>query len=701
MSDLSHMLRPRSIAVIGASETRMAQGNVVLANLSNAGYEGQVTVVHPTAQVIAGLPTVSSISDLPDGIDVAMVCVPAPSVVNTLAGLEKIGCPAAITVAAGFSDEEDQRLREVVATLDIDVSGPNCMGMIDVANGVPLYTARYRENLPAGKVSVIAQSGSAAIALANFQGIGYSKIITSGNEYGVTAADYVEWLASDPDTDVVGLIAESVRDPERFERAVRKLHKNGKSIVVLKVGRSKVGAQATSAHTRAIVGANEAYSAYFRRLGVPTVRDYDELGSALQCLSTSPYRASGDRIGVISISGGQGALACDVADEEGMQLAELSAEASRRLRELMPGTNGLNPLDLGASVGSKAHRFDALKAFAEDDQVDAIVVMQDAQDTLPIHSNHDYLPHVRNIVELGAALQKPIVLVSNTGANTHHMIDDVVKGSHVPLLRGMRPGFAGLRTLINHRNAAPSVDAIELDGCPKRDVLDLLRNEVRAESGTLSRHMTLRLLEAYGIRYAQSVVVNDEKAAVEEAQRLGYPLVVKLVSAGVSHKTDVGGVKTDVRDEAMLCEAMSEIRGAAATQGISVDGFELQEYVTGDVEAVVGFSDDAVLGPLVVLGTGGLLVELADDHSSALAPISDHDARRMLTETRMGRLLCGYRGIMPVTDLSELEELTRRMGRLASDMSGLLSVGDLNPVMVSAGSGRAVVVDALLISRTS
>ncbi|MEU6265188.1 acetate--CoA ligase family protein [Saccharopolyspora shandongensis] len=700
MSALSHLLKPRSIAVIGASEKRMAQGNVVLANLANADYRGSVTVVHPKAASVAGLPTVASISDLPNGVDLAMVCVPAAAVADTLLQLEQIGCLAAIAVAAGFTDEEDQKLRAVLAELDMGVGGPNCMGVIDVANGIPLYTARYRENLPAGKVSVVAQSGSAAIAVANFRGLGFSKIITSGNEYDVTAADYVEWLATDPDTDVVGVITESIRSPERFERAVRSLQDNGKSIVVLKVGRSKLGAQATSAHTRAIVGANEAYAAFFDRLGVPTVADYDELGSALQCLSTSPHRASGGSVGIISISGGQGALACDVAGEVGIELAELSDRTSARLRELLPGVSGNNPLDLGASVGSKDRRLDALRRFTEDDAVDAVVVMQDAQDTLPIHPDHDYLPHVRHVVELGAMSDKPIVLVSNTGANTHQMIEDVVTGGRVPLLRGMRPGLVGLSTLINRRDAEPAMDASELAGCPTGDALEELRAQVRAESGTLSREMTVRLLQAYGIRYARSSVVEDERSAVEEARRLGFPLVVKVVSAGLAHKTEAGGVETDVRDESSLREAIRRISETVAQRvpEAPIEGFELQEFVANDAEAVVGFTDDPALGPLVVIGTGGLLVELADDHRSALAPITQRDAARMIEGTRIGRLLQGYRGIMARTDLTDLNELTRRLGRLAHDMSGLLSEGDLNPVVVSEGSGRAVAVDALFVT---
>jgi acyl-CoA synthetase (NDP forming) len=700
MSALTSMLRPGAVAVIGASASRVSQGNVVLANLRRAGYSGAVTVVHPSAEVVDGVKTVPSIENLPEGIDVAVACVPAHSLADTIRRLADVGCPSVITVAAGFTEEEDSELRALVKALDIAVAGPNGMGMINLSDGIPLYTARYRDSLPVGKAAVIAQSGSAAIALANYPGIGFSKIITSGNEYGVTAADYVEWLAGDPDTTVVGLVTESVRDPRHFERAARRLVDAGKSLVVLKVGRSELGAQATKAHTRAIVGANETYSAYFRRIGVPTVRDYDELGAALQCLSVPSRPVRGPRIGVISISGGQGALACDVASEEGMSLAELSPETSETIKALLPGSSGLNPLDLGASVGSKDRRFDALQAFVADEQVDLVAVLQDAQATLPIHPQHDYIPHIRQVVELGTTSDKPVVLISSTAANTHAALESIVEGSPVPLLRGMRSGFAGLRALIERRLSVAEDEADDLAGCPQGAEVEELRAQVGNQSGVLSRSLTLRLLDAYGIPVARSAQVDDEDSAIAAALELGYPLVVKVVSADIPHKSDVGGVVTGVSDEPALRVALRNIRSAVGERAPAarITGFELQEYLEGGLEAVVGFTTDAALGSLVVVGTGGLLVEISDDHQSGLAPISARNAGLMISRTRIGRLLSGYRNLWPTTDLAQLEQVVRRVGRLADDMSGLVVEGDLNPVMVTVGSGRSVAVDALLVA---
>jgi acetate---CoA ligase (ADP-forming) len=701
MSALTHMLRPRAVAVVGASASRMAQGNVVLANLFRSGYQGAVTVVHPSAAVVDGVKTVPSIADLPDRIDVAVVCVPARTLAGTVAQLEQIGCPSAITVAAGFSHAEDRELRALLDSVDIAVSGPNCMGLINLSDGVPLYTARYREGLPVGNAALIAQSGSAAIALANYPGVGFSKIITSGNEYGVIAADYLDWFATDPHTQVVGLIAESIHEPRRFERSVARLQENGKSIVMLKIGRSALGGQATTAHTGAIVGRYAAYSAYFERIGVPTVRDYDELGAALQCLSIRRKRPAGSRIGVISISGGQGALACDVASEEGMALAELSPGTTETIKHWLPGSVGRNPLDLGASVGSKDRRFDALKAFIADDAVDAVAVMQDAQATLPIHPDHDYLPHIKQVVELGNLTDKPVVMISSTSANTHPMLEALLAGSRVPLLRGIRTGLAGLRATLDQRGATPIDPVVE----PLPDsVLEGFRAELCEQSGPVSRGLALRLLEAYGIPFVRSTVVGDEDAAVLAAAELNFPLVVKAVSPQLSHKTEAGGVVTGVADEAELRTAIASIRAAVRQYAPAAElvGFELQEFIeTGaaiGVEAVAGFTFDPVLGPLVVVGTGGVLVELAADHQSGLAPIGDDEADAMINRTRLGRLLAGYRGVVAPTDLDGLKQIVCRLGRLAQDMSGLIVEGDLNPVMVAAGSGRSVVVDALFVT---
>jgi acetate---CoA ligase (ADP-forming) len=697
MSALTHMIRPRAVAVIGASASRKTLGNVVLANLFRTGYQGAVSVVHPSSAVVDGVKTVPSVADLPDGIDVAVACVPAHTVAGTVSQLEQVGCPAAITVAAGFSDAEDRELRALLGSVDIAVSGPNCMGLINLSDGVPLYTARYREGLPVGNAALIAQSGSAAIALANYPGVGFSKIITSGNEYGVVAADYLDWFATDPHTDVVGLIAESIHDPRRFERAVARLRENGKSIVVLKVGRSTLGGQATTAHTGAIVGRYAAYSAYFERIGVPAVRDYDELGAALQCLSVRRKPTVGSRIGVISISGGQGALACDVASDEGMVLAELSSATTETIKDWLPGSAGRNPLDLGASVGSTDRRFDALKAFIADDAVDAIAVMQDAQGTLPIHKDHDYIPHIKNIVALGNLTDKPIVMISSTSANTHPMLEALLAGSRVPLLRGIRAGFAGLRATLDQRGAAAVGGVTE----PLPDaVLEGFHSELRDQQGPVPRDLALRLLEAYGIPFVRSTVVADEDAAALAAAELNFPLVVKAVSPQLPHKTEAGGVVTGVGDQAELRTAIANIRTAIRQHAPAAElvGFELQEFVESGAEAVAGFSVDPVLGALVVVGTGGVLVELAADHQSGLAPISDDEAEAMINRTRLGRLLTGYRGVVAPTDLDGLKQIVRRLGQLAHDMSGLIVEGDLNPVMVAAGSGRSVVVDALFVT---
>jgi acetate---CoA ligase (ADP-forming) len=577
------------------------------------------------------------------------------------------------------------------------VSGPNCMGLINLSDGVPLYTARYREGLPVGNAALIAQSGSAAIALANYPGVGFSKIITSGNEYGVIAADYLDWFATDPHTEVVGLIAESIHDPRRFERAVGRLRENGKSIVVLKIGRSALGGQATTAHTGAIVGRYAAYSAYFERIGVPTVRDYDELGAALQCLSIRRRPTGGSRIGVISISGGQGALACDVASEEGMTLAELSPATTEAIKDWLPGSVGRNPLDLGASVGSKDRRFDALKAFIADDAVDAIAVTQDAQGTLPIHQDHDYIPHIKQVVELGNLTDKPVVMISSTSANTHPMLEALLAGSRVPLLRGIRSGLAGLRATLDQGGARPIDPATE----PLPDaVLEGFRAELRQQHGPVSRGLALRLLEAYGIPFVRSTVVGDEDAAALAAAELNFPLVVKAVSPQLPHKTEAGGVVTGVGDQAELRTAIATIRAAIRVHAPAAElvGFELQEFVETGVEAVAGFTFDPVLGALVVVGTGGVLVELAADHQSALAPINDAEADAMINRTRLGRLLAGYRGVVAPTDLDGLKQIVRRLGQMAQDMSGLIVEGDLNPVMVTPGAGRSVVVDALFVT---
>src|SRR5580658_7887904 len=343
LNAMDALIKPRTIAVIGASSRRGNNGNVVLTNLRDDGFNGQVIPVHAEAAQLEGYNTVRSVDELAAGTDVAVVSVPASGVPDVIRRLDRAGVRSAIVMSNGFTPTEEAELRAIATQGRILMHGPNCMGLINVSDVLSLYTAKVSPRVQRGPVALLAQSGSAAIAVMNSANVGFSKVVTLGSEFRVTSADYLQWLVHDNETSVIGLVMESIQDPDAFADAVDLAQSGGKSVVVLKVGQSQAGALATQAHTGALIRDRDAVECFFARYGIPTVSDYDELVAALECMAVSRWRPSGMRLGVIGISGGEVALICDLAEAAGVPLASFTAETADQLKHLLPGSSGLNP----------------------------------------------------------------------------------------------------------------------------------------------------------------------------------------------------------------------------------------------------------------------------------------------------------------------------------------------------------------------
>ncbi len=693
------ILRPRSVAVIGASAERHTLGNQVLQNLRRFGFEGEVTCVHPRASSIEGWPAVPSVADLPADLDVAMVSVPASRVSGVLTELDAQGCPAAVVPAAGFGGQDLADLEEASSRLRIRFNGPNCLGVLSVAARAPLWTPSFRMDYPAGNVAIVSQSGSAAISITTSPGLGWSRVVSSGNETSITTADYLNWLAGDDATVAVGLVIEGIKDAAAFAAAVERMHEAGKPVVALKVGRTPQGSRAAQAHTGVLITNYDGYEAFFRRIGVPAVLDYDDMVSSLQAFAARPARnCRGTTIGVLAISGGQSALACDLAIENGLDLAEFSEETASRLRAALPDIAGQNPVDIGATVGAERRKpGDALRALLDDPGVDSVLVVQDAHERLAIWPEHTYIDHVRAVADIGRTATKPIVLASSASAGIHPMLQELVSDSPVPFLRGLRAGVTALRSLGRwQRDAAPSRALRQPDG------LEDLRAELAEISGPLGYHLTRRIMEAYELPAVASALAADADSAVVLADRIGYPLVAKIASPDVPHRADVGGVVVGIRDATVLRQAIAQIgeRVTRARPGSRIEGYELQPQLAADTEALLGFTVEPPVGAMVVVGAGGSLAELMRDRAADLAPVSLTEAMAMIARTELGRLLAGYRGLAASTDLGPLARLVQRVASMAADLQDVLSAADFNPTFVTSPSGQVRIADALFIARS-
>lgn len=700
--DVSSMILPRAIAVIGASAKRSTQGNVVIANLKEWGFAGSVFPVHPQATEIDCLPALASAADLPDNTDLAVVAIPAAQVFGVLQELEKSPVRGAIVFANGFTEQEEQSIREWSKSSRLIVHGPNCMGLVNFNDSIPLYPSRPSKRLRPGNVAIVAQSGSAAISVMNSITVGLSKVVTVGSEFHVAAADYIRWLADDSKTAAIGVVAESIKDPVALALAAEAVHAAGKSLVVLKVGRSVSGMAATQAHTGALVSDSDAFDDFFADTNIATVSDYDELVAALECAAVSRKMVGASGLAVVGISGGQTALACDLADAREVSISKFSEQTAERLRLALPGTPGHNPVDFGATVNSEDRNIAAaLAAVFADPNVGAVAALQDAQDSLNPATLQSYQAMFERYAESGRAAAKPFAVISPTSESVNPGIRAMLGDCGVPLLRGLGPGLRAVGSLaFGQAGPAKAWADARMPGRAFHNArAGELREMLAGIHGPLAPALAFDVLRTYGIPVVRAIVVRNANEAVERSREVGFPMVVKVASADVQHRSDVGGVVLNVADKVGLCEAIERIAAnvAVARPDATIEGYELQEQLTDCFEAMAGFTAAEPFGPMVVVGTGGTLVELVADRAVKLAPLSAEQALETISRTKLARVLDGYRNLNPVTDNSPLVDLVVRLSQMASDLHGVMLACDLNPVLIRKGSGDLRVVDALCI----
>ncbi len=698
---MNALIRPRTIAVIGASPNRVTLGNVALDNLANYGFAGTVIPVHGEAKEIAGRAAVASIEALPDGVDTALASVPAAGVADVVRRLEKRGVKTAIVNTAGFTDAQDAELRQLVKTAKILMHGPNCMGLINLSDATPIYTGGITSRVRKGPVALIAQSGSAGISVINSSTCGFSKIVTIGSEYRVTGADYLGWFAGDDDTRVIGLVLESIPDADKFADAVDKVHAAGKSMVVLKVGRSATGARATLAHTGALIRNDDAFQGFAERQGIPVVGDYEELIATLEAFAVTRKRPAPGRLALMGISGGETALACDVCDEIGLPLAEFSDATGAALRTILPGTPGQNPVDIGQSVGRSAGAALAgLSAVMTAPEVGLGVVLQDMQASLPASSHRNYTAHLTTVAQLSREVGKPVVVISPTAEIMSEKLLACLDDTGTPALRGLWPGLVAVKSMLDWSARTP--DARRLADRKLTPERVALAQEIGTHSGSLPSPLVGRLLASYGIPTVKSAVARSADEALSLATEIGYPMVVKVMSAQVPHRSDVGAVQLGIKDDAGLRAAVALIEKNVREKvpGAVIDGYEMQEQLIDCVQAMVGYQAAPPYGALTIVGTGGVMVELEADKALSLSPVTSAEAGAMLSSTRLGKLLDGYRNLIPRTDLAPLAGLVSNLSALAADFCDLVPECDLNPVLIAKGSGKVRVVDALFVAKS-
>jgi acetyltransferase len=700
--DLSPLMKPQSIAVIGASQ-RMSRGTRVVANLKQFGYAGRVYPINPKYTDILGFPCYPDLASAPGPADMVVVAIPADGVVPTLASAADVGVRAAVVLSSGFADAGPEgRARQValerLATeRGLLVCGPNCYGVFDVRRGSATFSAVFAGVRP-GPVALVSQSGGFSHYLAEYlmeqRALGVSYIVSCGNQAGLTIEDYVEFLVEDEHTDVIGVFVEGFRQPDKLRRVAARARKARKPLVVLKVGRSPSAREAMLAHTGSLAGPPEIIDAILRQSGVVQVASINEMLDTLVLMAAAPRHRGGWRVTVLSGLGGECGRVADVAERIGVDLPPLSAASVAALRSVLPDfASPRNPLDGTGTMYENPELFPKL--------VDTLL-LDDATEVLAVNmranvSPSGHAPARRFAANLHDAVRRGhdrlvLCFSSFAGGDLDGEVVRPLAEVGVPFLESTETAMAALR---NARDYRRHLDRPEPDVRSAGAISPSTR--LAARHGVLPSAEAMALLGDFGIPLIETVGAKDVDDAVTIADRLGYPVAVKIDSPDIVHKTDVGGVRlgcgdaTAVRDAAVAVLAEVRRRAPAA----SINGLVVQRMARRGTEMIAGVKSDPLFGPAVVCGFGGIFVELLRDVAVRVPPFGTADAMEMLAELRGGGLLRGARGAAPA-DVAALAETLVRLGHLALAHRDRLRALDLNPLLVLDAGHGVVGVDWLI-----
>ncbi len=700
--NLEYLLRPRSVAVVGASTRPRSVGNVVIRNLLEGGFAGPVMPVNPKYSAVAGVLAYADVSRLPEAPDLAVICTPPPTIPGIVAQLGAIGTRAAIVMTTGLRDWPEGEL--VSAMLQaaqphgLRILGPNCLGVL--APGLRLNASYAHHPAATGKIAFVSQSGALCTAVLDWakpRGIGFSHFISMGESADVDVGDLLDYLGADPSTNAILLHLETVRERRKFMSAGRAAARV-KPVLVIKSGRSELGARAAQSHTGALAGSDAVFDAAIRRAGMLRVYDFTELFGAVETLARGAP-VQGERLAIITNGGGPGVMAVDALIYGGGHLAELSEQTITALDAVLPRTwSRANPVDVTGDAGGERYR-EALSLVLEDSNVDAVLVMH-APSAL---GSPDEVARevVRAVKESHGARKRPVL--------TTWLGDEAVVSARRQLadagIRTFRTPETAVRAFLHileyRRNqemlmeTPPSIPAAFTPDAPTARAV--IERVTRRGDTLLTEPEAKEVLRAYGVPVVETRIARNPLAAGELAVEFGKPVALKILSHDITHKSDVGGVVLDLEGEKATREAAEAMvqRVQRRYPEARIEGFTVQEMVrrAGSWELVVGAASDALFGPVLMFGQGGTAVEVIRDHALALPPLNLNLAREMMSRTRIHRLLKGYCDHQPA-DLQAIEMTLMRVSQLLVDIPEIAEL-DINPLL--ADERGVVALDARVV----
>jgi acetate---CoA ligase (ADP-forming) len=697
------MLHPRNIVLVGATDKPGNYAERIWGNLIKYGYKGGLFPLNARRETIWGVPCYKDFASLPEKPDHVLVLVPARFAVQVIRDAAAAGARSATIVTSGFSelqDEDSQRLavelQQAIRETGMAVTGPNCLGNLSAGENLFTNIDDRIVTMEQGKVAIAGQSGAIVMAIRQAledRGVGVGYMVTTGNEAGLETTDLMSYFAADPSVGVIVVYLEGVRNTKAFRDACKQARTAGKPVIALKLGASEGGRAAAMAHTGALAGSIETFDAISTREGVIRVRGLDELIETAECFVHAAL-PKGNRLAAVTLSGGKRGLLLDAFYSAGLEFAPLKQDASDKLAKMLgPGSIVGNPLDAGfAAVVDPSVYMQSIKIMIDDPDTDIVII--DAELPKTPHALRE-----RNIAivnEMAGRGNKPVIYISAMSIGfTDHTKEFRRSLPHLAVLQGMDRAVTAIKSLIEYARLRKEVpDLVSSSKASARAALEkALKN---AKGAALDEVASKNLLKAYGIPISQEAIAGSAAEAVKIARKIGFPVVAKVVSADILHKSDIGGVVLNLNSAAEVKKAFNDItaRVKKLKGKPRLDGILIAQQVKADLELVVGASLDAEMGPVVLFGTGGVDIELMKDVALAGAPLDAAEAKALIAHTKAGVKIKGYRGKPALHEASAVKALVG-LSNLIADAGNRIASIDVNPFLINPKTG--VAVDALIV----
>ena len=710
--DLAPLMNPKSVAIIGASQrgssalNREPRGNRVIRNLKSFGYPGRIVTVNPKYTEVMDCPCYPDIAAIPGAVDCVVLAVPNRHVPDLLDSAAAAGVRAAVVFSAGFAEtgaegkQRQARLEVLSRERGFLICGPNCYGVLNVFGKAPLFASTIPQGFLAGPVALVSQSGGLSTTIANAlmlnRHVGLSHIVSCGNQAGATVEEYFNYFVDDENTRAIAAFVEGFKQPHKLLEVARKAAARNKPLIILKGGRSEVSQRAAATHSGSLAGAAEVIDAAFRQTGVVSVRSLNELIDAVSVFSCETFLKhynGGRRIGVLSGSGGECTLVSDAASHAGVEVPELTETTKFQLEEAVADFGNMNnPLDgTGAMYDDEKIFPRLLQALIDDDNIDVVTINLEANDPRPkeLKSGNRFSAAIERAA---ASSKKPIACFSSiVGGPVDPEILLPLRQAGVPLMEGAECATTTIRNLADYYEFQNSRAADKpISGVPPA----LAR---KLASGTLSAEAAFALFEEYGIPVAPTVFTRSADDAATAAERIGFPVALKIESAEITHKSDVGGVALRLSNTTDVREAYARIQTEVGRRApnAKIAGVVVQRMAAEGVEMILGVKRDPLFGPVILCGFGGILVELLKDVAVGIPPLSREQAHDMLKRLRGFPILGGMRG-KPPADVDALCGAIVGLSQLVSSLGDPLLGLDINPMIVLPKGQGVIAVDAVV-----